>query len=298
MANKMIFEEKVLGQDISTFLFTCSSDDWDGHLSILGNPREPVPMSRRHYICERLSYDWKAKTPDGCQVLPLGTILLREGNLQIPSEVKTTLGKWKSIKDDRFQDFGFVAVQGSQVTSWATVDFVTANSGDLGFETLPEFRRRELGSVVATAALEHGLEIGIETHWTCSEDNIASLKTAEKLGLMHERDYTIYLFMLNEYDHLGQLAYSNLLRSQYREAIEIYEKIFAQKTDIPTWAYFDTAQAWAALGDGENAIKYLRLAAKDGWTAVELVEQTKEFKFLKEIPQWDDVIERMQQNKK
>jgi GNAT superfamily N-acetyltransferase len=294
--NQVIFEEKIVGQDVGAFLFTCASGDWGEHLSVVGHPRQPAPMMRRHYVCRELAFDWKTQIPGGFRVIPLKIGLLKDKDLQIPNEVKTTLEKWMSIKDDRFRDFGFAAVHENQIVSWATVDFITANSADLGFETLPEFRRRGLGSMVAAAALECGLELGIEIHWTCAEDNIESQRIAENLGLDRGRDYTMYLFMLDLHNHMAQLAYSKLAKGEHRDAIVIYEDLFAQKTDVPTWAYFDTAQAWAALGDGENALKYLRLAAKSGWSAVDLVEKSEEFRILHDTPEWGEVIQRMQQN--
>jgi RimJ/RimL family protein N-acetyltransferase len=245
-----------------------------------------------------LTYDWRRGLPDGYAILPMEIGMLKRDDLQIPSQVKTTLGKWMSIKDDRFRDYGFVVVHEDQVAAWATVDFVVAGAGDLGFETLPAFQKRGLGSAVAAAALEHGLQMGIEVHWTSAEDNIGSQRTAQKLGLVNERDYTMYFFALDLSDHQAQLAYSFLARGEHRRAIDCYEQLFAQKADVPTWAYYDTALAWAALGESENAFKYLRIAAKHGWPAVDATEQTPEFQILHDSPEWKNVIERIRQNQK
>jgi RimJ/RimL family protein N-acetyltransferase len=295
--NKAIFEEKIAGKKVRTFLFTCTPEDWDGQLSVVGYPRTPAPFHRRHYICRKLTFDWRAIVPAGYTIEPMETSLLKRGNLQLSSEVKTTLGKWRRIKDERFQDYGFLVIHDGEVVAWATVDFVAAGKGDLGFETLSEFRKRGLGSAVAAAALEHGLAKGIEVHWTCAEDNLGSQRSAEKLGLQRERDYVMYPFVLDVHTHIAQVAYSRLTNGQYREAIELYEQLFSQKADVPTWAYFDTAQAWAALGEAEDALKYLKIAVKQGWKAVELTEQTAEFKLLHERPEWEALLGRMRQAK-
>jgi GNAT superfamily N-acetyltransferase len=296
--NTTLFEDKAAGKEVSAFLFTCFPEDWGGHLDVVGEPRQPAPMFRRHYVCRQLTYDWREALPDGYTIHSMETGLLKRDGLQIPSQVKSTLGKWMSIKDNRFQDFGFVVVHEDQVAAWATVDFVVSGAGDLGFETLPAFQKRGLGSAVAAAALEHGLQMGVEVHWTSAEDNVGSQRTAQKLGLVKERDYTMYLFALDLSEHLAQLAYSFLARGEHRQAIDCYEQLFAQKADVPTWAYYDTAQAWAVLGDSENALKYLRIAAKNGWSAVDATEQTPEFQILHDSPQWKDIIERIRQNEK
>ncbi|MBC8332308.1 MAG: GNAT family N-acetyltransferase [Anaerolineae bacterium] len=295
--NKTIFEEKAAGKDVGFFFFTCSPEDRGGQLEIIGNSREPIPMLRQHYVCRELTYDPWGNQPDGYTILPMESELLERDELQIPSQVKNTLEKWGTIENERFQDYGFVVEYKNQIVAWATVDFVTSGSGDLGFETLPDFQQRGLGSGVAAAALEHGLERGVKIHWTCATDNIGSQKSAKKLGLVCEQEYTMYLFALDTAEHLAQLAYSFLARGQHRQAIESYEQLFAQKEVIPSWAYFDTAQAWAALEESKKAIHYLRMAAEHGWSAVDETEQTPEFHILHNSPDWGSVIEQIRTNK-
>ncbi len=296
--NKAIFEEKIAGKDVGMILMTCSPENWNGQLETVGSPRQPISMLRQHFVCRKITFDWQNHQPEGYEIRPMDTGLLDRGNLQIPSPVKATLERWSTIEDHRFQDYGYVVVHKNQIVSWATVDFVSSGAGDLGFETLPEFWRRGLGSMVAAVALKHGLEMGIEIHWTCAEGNIGSLRTAEKLGLERERGYTMYLFAQDMLEHLAQLAYSYLSRSEYHQAIDCYERLFAQKYDAPSWAYFDTAQAWAALGEGEKALKYLRMAAERGWSAVGETEQSPEFQLFHNLPEWQEVVEQIKQNQK
>lgn len=295
--NIAIFEGKIAGVETGAFLVTCSSDDWFPSLDEIGQPRQPVLMLRHHHISRKMTYDWRKNLPGGYAIQPMTTDLIRRDNLRLTPQVKTTLEKWLSIDDNRFQDFGYIVEHENQVVSWATVDFVSSGAGDLGFETLPEFQKRGLGSAVAGAALEYGQNIGVEVHWTCAADNIGSQKTAKKLGLVHDRDYTMYFFALDFSEHLSQLAYSHLARGDYQQAIEGYETLFASESNIPIWAYFDTAQAWAGMGEREHALKYLRMAAKNGWSAVEMTEQTPEFQFLKDLPEWIVLIERILKNK-
>jgi len=294
--NKAIFDEKIAGKDVNTFLFTCSPGDWDGQLSVVGDPRQPAPMLRQHYVCRELTYDWRSYLPNGYAIHPMGADLQNQTGLKIPESVKNTLDAWEAIESESFQDFGFVVIHKNQVVAWATVDFVTEKSGDLGFETLPEFRKRGLGSAVAAAALEQGIGKGLDIHWTCAVDNMGSKRSAAKLGLTRGQDYIMYLFALDVDTHLAQVAYSKLSNGENEEAIELYEQLFEQKVDVPTWAYFDTAQACAAIGEEHKALKYLRMAAKQGWAAVEMTEQTAEFKILHKSPEWPAIIAKIRKN--
>jgi GNAT superfamily N-acetyltransferase len=291
--NKAIFEEKIAGKDVGTFLFTCSPEDWDGQMSVIGNPRPPAPVSRRHYVCRELAYDWHSNLPEGTTILPMETGLLIQDQIKLPDPVKSTLASWESIQDDQFRDYGFAAVYLDQIAAWATVDFIAAGKGDLGFETLSDYRQRGLGSTVAAAALEHGLTNDIEVHWTCAEDNIGSQRTAEKLGLERGRDYLMCVFALDLHTHMAQLAYSRLVSGEHQEAIDRYEELFAQQANPPVWAYFDTAQACAALGQVDKALKYLHTAVKQGWSDVTSIESTSEFQILHDRPEWEDLLESM-----
>ena len=295
--NSLIFGENSIYKDTASFLFTCDPENWGDKFKIIAEPRHPVPMHRQHYRCQEMTYDWRGNLPDGFTIIPMTVELLEKDDLQLPPLVNATLGKWRSVHQSGFRDFGFLVIHDNRVVSWATVDFVSGSSGDLGFETIPEFQKRGLGTAVAGAALELGLKKGIEVHWTCAVDNIGSQKTAQKLGLLHDRDYTMYLIFRDLTEHLAQLAYSYLASGDYQQAIRSYEDLFRQEAAVPTWAYYDTAQAWAALGEAENAIKYLRMAAKEGWSAVEMTEKVPEFQFLRDQPEWAEVIAKIKQNR-
>ena len=285
--NKAIFDDKIIGQEVESFLFTCFPDDWGWQMNVIGDPRQPVLMNRHHYVCRNLTYDWRRKIPDGYTVHPMESNLLHRKNLRIPSQVKATLGRWVSVQDERLLDYGFICIHENTVVAWATVDFISAGSGDLGFETDPQHRRRGLGTVVAAAALEDGLARGLSAiHWTCADNNIASLRSAQKLELEYEGD------------HLAQLAYAYVSRGEYHLAIEKYEQLFAREANVPLWVYFDAAQAYAALEQQESALKYLRIAAKQGWYAAEMTEQTEEFSILYDTPEWTDLMARIRRNQK
>jgi RimJ/RimL family protein N-acetyltransferase len=128
--------------------------------------------------------------------------------LQLPEDVDATIAKWQAMTGPRFMDFGFVTLDrtGSQpvVASWATVDFCTGGAGDLGFFTQPDYRRRSLGTIAVSAALEHGFANGLQQiNWTCDADNPGSTRTAEKLGLERIEDYHQAVLIMEEERHMA-----------------------------------------------------------------------------------------------
>ena len=295
--NQAIFTNNILGESTSMCLFTCDPETWGGQLGVVGDPREPVAMARRHYLGTSLDYDWRSQIREGFSVQRMESGLLTPTGLEVPEDVRNILKKWRSIKIDGWGDYGFVVITEKKVVAWATVDFVAAGSGDLGFKTLPAYRRKGLGTTIAAAAIEHGFNKGLTgIHWTCMEDNYGSIGTAKKLGLGQQRDYGMYVFALDLNDHRAQVAYSHLAGGRLMEACKIYEDLFSQGAVVPLWAYFDAAEARAILGDAGMAITHLKSAVDRGWTSMELIEQTDAFVLLHGMAEWDELIARIREN--
>jgi RimJ/RimL family protein N-acetyltransferase len=293
--NKAILNREIISERAPIVFFTCHPDDWQGQLPIVCHPQQPIPSLRRHYECRSFKFDGHDDIPEGYDIQPLDETLLTLPDLSIPDDVVRIIRKWRSLSDSRLKDFGFVAIYNKQVVSWATVDFVSGGVGDAGLFTAEGHRRRGLATVVTASALKHGLSYGLsKIHWTCAETNIASIRTAEKLGLERGRDYTMYCWIFDEVQHLGNLAYSHLQGERYRDAVDIFEKMFVMKKDLPLWVYYDTARAWAGLGNQEKMFTYLNTLAEKGWTEIESLERCKEFEQWREKREWETLLERMQ----
>jgi RimJ/RimL family protein N-acetyltransferase len=298
--NAAIYRRAVLHPATPALMLTCHPQDWGGQLTLLFAPRQPIPSPRHHYLCQAMTYDWQAHLPPGFRIAPI----LRdagEDSCELPYEVLQAVEKWRQQEDPRFQDFGFFAVDETrtppQVAAWATIDFIAHGSGDAGLFTLDEYRRRGLATAVSAAAVEHGLAHGLQAvHWTCEENNLGSIRTAEKLGFQWERDYTMYYLMFDEAMHQGNLAYAHLQAGRYAQAAEVLEQGFHKRLELPLWAYFDAARCHAALDNPEKAFSYLRALAYRGWRNVEAVQNCRELKSLHGSTEWKTVLADFRQN--
>jgi tetratricopeptide (TPR) repeat protein len=153
-----------------------------------------------------------------------------------------------------------------------------------------------LATAVAAAALEHGLSHGLSAvSWTCGEGNLGSIRTAERLGLARERDYTTYILSLDESESVVQEAYAHLQAGRYEDAIAAYERLFALVNEPPDWAYFEAAQAASALDDRGKALAYLNSAVDRGWSSAAALEGCQEFEPLRGTPEWIALLNRIQQ---
>jgi RimJ/RimL family protein N-acetyltransferase len=205
--NAAIFSRQIIANNTPVLFFTCDPDDWGGQMDAVMTPRPPIWIPRYHFISQRVGFDWRAALPPGFTVEPMNEDLRQFPGMQMPEDVMATLSKWKAMTAPRFMDFGFVIVDRTRsqltVSGWATVDFIATGTGDLGFFTQPDYRRGRLGTIAASAALEHGFAIGLQrVHWTCDANNPGSVRTAEKLGLKRAEDYQQAVLIMNEKSHM------------------------------------------------------------------------------------------------
>lgn len=193
--NAAIYSRQVIAEGTPVLLFTCDPDDWGGQMDAVFAPRSPAWYPRYHFISRRVGFDWRAALPPGFTVERMDEALRAIPGLRLPEDVETTLAKWQALAGPRFMDFGFVTLDRTNrrpiIASWATVDFIAAGAGDLGFFTQEDYRRRSLGTIAAAAALEHAFASGLQqVNWTCDAENPGSTRTAGRLGLERIEDYS------------------------------------------------------------------------------------------------------------
>ncbi|MGD8626169.1 MAG: GNAT family N-acetyltransferase [Anaerolineae bacterium] len=289
--NEAIWSRQAVDEGLTRLLITSGPGERGRQLAAILAPREPVPARRRHYVGRELAFDGRAHLPEGAALEPMDETLLGRQDVQVPDQVAETIQTWRSLAGPAFHDYGFVAIVDDRVASWATVDGVVEGFGDAGLFTLPRYRRRGLATAVSAATVAHGLARGMKAiNWTCAADNVASIRVAEKLGFARQPDYTLYFMAFDEVEHLGTLAYTHLHEGRYRQAIAIYETSIDLQGNPPPWVYYDAAQAYAGLGDRQQALAYLQKSVAGGWTHV---EDEAEFTILHDTAEWATIQQQL-----
>jgi RimJ/RimL family protein N-acetyltransferase len=183
-------------------------------LAVVLDPRHPIEMPRRHYVCRQVKYDWRANVPDGFTVHRIDEPLLNRPELRIPGHLRNWIkNNWGSATDFLERGFGLVIIHDDEVVSWSLADCTSGDACEIGIHTAEAFRRRGLATVTAAAAVDYALSNGYVTvGWHCTEDNLGSIGTAEKVGFEKERDYTMYYILLDEASHQASLRQGELTR--------------------------------------------------------------------------------------
>jgi GNAT superfamily N-acetyltransferase len=201
-------EKQILDVPVEALWVICATPDWEEQLSNLVAPFKPEEIARRHYVCRTLKHDWRARLPNGFEVHHLDAALLNRPGLSIPDHIKGWMeGNWGSTADFLKRGFGAVTLCEDECVSWSVADCRSGDACEIGIRTVERYRRRGLAAIAAAATVECALSHGFLTvGWQCSEDNLGSIGTAEKVGFERERDYTLYHVALDEADDEAQIS--------------------------------------------------------------------------------------------
>ena len=243
-------------------------------------------------------YDWRANVPDGFTVQIVDEALLNRPGLKLPEHIPSWIqNNWGSTAAFFEKGFGTVTLHGDEVVSWSIADCASGSGGEIGIRTDPAYRKRGLAAITTAAAVEHALSHGLSpVGWHCNEDNIGSIKTAEKVGFELERCYTMYYMFLDEAEHLSETAYIALNANRYQDCADLCERVFALRRDMPHYIYHMAARAWAALGNTDKALDYLNETVNREWSYREFTESCAEFEALRGLPQWTAILDRISAN--
>lgn len=195
---------EIIDPQVEELWFICSPEGWQAQLAEWVHPSHPAAIARRHYVSRQLRYDWRAHIPAGFALHRLDESLLNRPSLSIPGHIKGWMeNNWGSTESFLQRGLGFVTLYANaegtaQLVAWSLADCRSGAACEIGIRTVPEYRRCGLATITAAAAVEYALSQGFSmVGWQCSEDNLGSIGTAEKVGFVMERAYTMYCVSLN-----------------------------------------------------------------------------------------------------
>ena len=194
--NRALMSRMAVEREVPLLQLTCHPQAWHGHLRAITRPSRPVAELRHVYLAREMVFDRQAALPAGYRVERIGRWLLERPETELPEDVLRVIeGEAAGPLGD---GFGFVALHEGRVVAHAVVDCIVGPAGDMGLFTDEAHRRRGLATVTSTATIEYGLEHGLsQVVWDCAEGNAGSIRTAEKLGLLRDHDYTMHWFLFD-----------------------------------------------------------------------------------------------------
>ncbi len=106
------------------------------------------------------------------------------------------IATWISKEAYLKKGYGYAAVIDNNIVSRALATCSYKQLDNIGVDTLKEHRRKGLSSRLTYLTLLEASKRNRENVWDCTEDNVASERTALKVGFELERTYTVCWFKI------------------------------------------------------------------------------------------------------
>jgi GNAT superfamily N-acetyltransferase len=146
---------------------------------------------RLYYEGDPTAREWVVEPPEGYTVARITEELLGRDLVHADWVKEEMCSERASVDEFLEKSFGFAAVHGGGFACWCTSEYNLGDRCEVGIETAPEYRRKGLATLVASAMLGHAAQVGIRrVGWHCWADNAGSVATAERLGLRRVAEYT------------------------------------------------------------------------------------------------------------
>jgi GNAT superfamily N-acetyltransferase len=254
---------------------------WEELLGEIFSGLLPLWDYQRYLVLRELKLGLPEGLPDGFSMeRATGDFLARSGLKNVEHCRSWAEGNFGSLAEFDRNGFGFCLVHGDEIASWCMADCVVGHRAEIGVQTDESYRRRGFAKRVVAAAVQHCLASGItEIGWHCGSANLGSAATATAAGFEEVLQHPYVNGWINRFE--GLLVHGNqcLVRQQYAEAAEWYERAFAEldagtedtkrsvivrtRRDRATYHY-KAACAWALAGDSEAASRDLEKAFEYG----------------------------------
>jgi RimJ/RimL family protein N-acetyltransferase len=269
------------------------------------------------------SVDWryymldKQKITINLEVLPedyklkrIDEELLKRSELKNIDDITewTSTDGWLSQQDFLKNGFGFCIIKGKDIVSWSIADYVIGNSCEIGIETDEDYRRKGFAAIVATACVKFALSNGIDRiGWHCFESNIASQKTAEKIGFKLRKKYAPIFGWFNSFDNYLVQAYECYNNKNYIQASKLYENAFlliehgSEEVKLSRicnknnkyWFYYNAARCHAHSGNDDLLFRRLRTSIELGLSNIDMIIKDDAFKVFEKTEEYNQLLDKI-----
>lgn len=143
------------------------------------------------FVENRFNKNWRECIPGGFVVQRITPEVIQsiKNNTEFIDYINCFWGTTDHYFD---KGLGYCAIDGNDFSTICISVFVSENEREVGIKTFPDFQRKGLAYVTASAYIEECLDNGYIPVWSCFSENEVSVKLAEKLGYVIEAHHPIY----------------------------------------------------------------------------------------------------------
>ena len=264
--------------------------EWEPAILAFLAEHEPIFSRRKYFEFQRLrDLAWRERIPEGMAIQPVDAQLLGGEALDHLDELRSeTTSETPATAYFLENRFGFCLRNANAIAGWCLSEYNWAGRCEVGIETAAEYRRQGVGLLTASALVEHALEQGIaQIGWDCWANNLASARTALKVGFEEKADYAAAFAWFDLPSNLAVHGSVSFEAGRLVEAREWFERAF-QSGQPPLWAQVVAAFTCCRLGERAAALAHLRSALDGGFTGLDWIRTSEHLQDLHATREWQD----------
>ncbi|MBD3191229.1 MAG: GNAT family N-acetyltransferase [Candidatus Heimdallarchaeota archaeon] len=305
----IVFEHG-LKNHLSQWTFHYAPLDWEEILLEMIVDYLPLKDNRLYYQfdykdCQLLD-DWQENLKPNFELLFINESFFENKNhLKHFDRILSEISYWQSREMFLQYGYGFCLVDDKTIAAWCLGEYVSPNHKkiEVGITTYPPFQKQGLATITGSAFVDYSIKKGYTVGWHCWENNIPSLKTAEKIGFKFVKKYPVLYGWYNKIDGLLVHAWNNISKSKnYRKAISFYQQVLAfQKSTSPLIktshllkkvnVNLYLAACYGQLREFDQAFDFLQKAIDSGFKGLNKLQKNKLFEPLSSHPNWQNIAD-------
>jgi len=153
--------------------------------------------TQRVYTFTQKSPPQAKPIPKGFTIVPVDRKTLStplENSVHIVEELERY---WHSVRVFLHDGFAYCAIDKGAIASICFVSYICDKTYALRVETFDPYAGQELSQAVAAECVKRALQDKVVPYWDCSDNDNASVKTAESLGFKKQWEYIAYSYKLD-----------------------------------------------------------------------------------------------------
>jgi len=177
-------------KQIGYFEFACDRPEWAPAVRGMFSDRKIERGVQHVYkLAQGEAINRGIALPSGYDALAIDEALAQK------EPIRSEIGKtWGSAANFLERGMGFAALRGDEICSLAKTHFRYKDIHSVGVETFDPHKRKGLSGHLSMVLIDSLLRRGDDIWWDCMESNIASQRTAKKIGLTFSHDYELFWF--------------------------------------------------------------------------------------------------------
>jgi RimJ/RimL family protein N-acetyltransferase len=187
-------------EGLTALLLAVTDPAWEAHLNSILPCLEPIHDLRQYYACRRLAGPWQPLLPPGYRLRQADAALLDTPGLSGVDALRMEMvSERPSVEDFLQRSFGVCLQYDEAIVGFCLSEYNCAGRCEVGVWTAESHRQRGLGKLMSLALVEQALRGGYsEVGWHCWADNLPSAALALSAGFGLQREYPVYVYLLEE----------------------------------------------------------------------------------------------------